>query len=128
MAFDGVPNFSIIESEDPAGVRIELLGELDISVAGRVRDRLEALSGSGVTVALDLSRLDFIDSSGINVIITYHKQAAEDGWKLLVEPQMTLPVRRVVNVMGLSSVFWPRTSDPEPQGTTRELEGDNRPA
>ncbi len=101
------------ESAGPDGVRIELIGELDISVAGRVRDRLDALAEAGTTVVLDLSRLDFIDSSGINVIITYHRQAAQEGWSLLIEQQTTLPVRRVIDVMGLDSVFWPRARTPE---------------
>jgi anti-anti-sigma factor len=98
----------MIESAGADGVRIELVGELDLSVAGRLRDRLDALAGPGATVVLDLSKLDFIDSSGIHAIITYHRQAEQDGWALLVEQQMTLAVRRVINVMGLDQVFWPR--------------------
>lgn len=103
-----MPNFSISESTTPDGVRLELIGELDISVAGRVRDRLDDHAEAGTTVILDLSRLDFIDSSGINVIITYHRQAAQDGWRLLIDEQLTIPVRRVFSVMGLNEVFWPR--------------------
>lgn len=95
------------ESAGADGARIELVGELDLSVAGRLRDRLEDLAQPGAAVTLDLSQLDFIDSSGINVIITYHRQAQQDGWALLVERQMTLPVRRVISVMGLDTVFWP---------------------
>ncbi len=114
MSLEGTPNFSLAESATPQGVRLELVGELDLSVAGRVRDRLEELAQPGATVMLDLSRLDFIDSSGINVIITYHRQAAQEGWQLLVEQQMTLPVRRVFNVMGLGAVFWPRAQTAEP--------------
>ena len=97
------------ESAGPDGVRIELIGELDIAVAGHVRDRLEALGEPGTTVVLDLSKLDFIDSSGLNVIITYHRQSAQEGWSLLIDQQTTLPVKRVINVMGLDSVFWPKT-------------------
>ncbi len=114
MSSEGTPNFSITESSGSEGVRIELVGELDISVAGRVRDRLDRLGAAGATVILDLSKLDFIDSSGINVIITYHRQAAQDGWNLLVDQQLALPVRRVFNVMGLNDVFWPRPEAVEP--------------
>lgn len=114
MSSDATPNFSLTESSGPDGVRIELVGELDISVAGRMRDRLDALGEAGATVILDLSKLDFIDSSGINVIITYHRQAAQDGWQLLVDQRMTLPVRRVFSVMGLNEVFWPRSQPVEP--------------
>jgi len=99
------------EVTDSDGVRIELVGELDLSVAGRLRDRLDALAQPGAKVLLDLSKLDFIDSSGINVIITYHRQAEQDGWVLLVAQQLTLPVRRVINVMGLNTVFWPATPE-----------------
>ena len=109
MSFEGGPNFSMRESTDADGVRMELIGELDLSVAGRLRDRLEALAQPGARVLLDLAKLDFIDSSGINVILTYHRQAEQDGWALMVGRQMTLPVRRVISVMGLDTLFWPRT-------------------
>ena len=109
MSFEAPQNFSITESTGADGVRIELAGELDLSVAGRLRDRLDALGQPGATVVLDLSKLDFIDSSGINVIITHHRQAEQDGWTLLVDQQLTLPVRRVINVMGLDAIFWPQS-------------------
>ncbi len=108
VSFDETSNFSINETTSDDGVRIELIGELDLAVAGRLRDRLDALSEPGATVMLDLSQLDFIDSSGINVIITYHRHAEQTGWALVVEPQLTLAVRRVINTMGLDEVFWPR--------------------
>jgi anti-anti-sigma factor len=113
MSFEGGTNFSLRESAGAEGVRIELVGELDLSVAGRLRDRLDELAQPGAKVVLDLSQLDFIDSSGINVIVTYHRQASQDGWTLLVEKQMTLSVRRVINVMGLDALFWPRPTAPE---------------
>lgn len=108
MSLDETPNFSITESTGGDGVRIELAGELDLSVADRLRDRLDALAQPGAKVVLDLSKLEFIDSSGINVIVSLHRQAETGGWTLLVEPQMTLPVRRVIDVTGLNTVLWPQ--------------------
>jgi anti-anti-sigma factor len=109
VSLDDTANFSMTESTGADGVRIELAGELDLSVAGRLSDRLDALAQPGARVVLDLSKLDFIDSSGINVIITYHRQAEPDGWTPLVEQQTTPPVRRVIDVMGLNTVLWPQS-------------------
>ncbi len=97
----------IHETLEPAGVRLRLSGELDVAVVGRLHDRLKSLARTGESVQLDLSDLSFIDSSGLNLIITAFREAQRDGWELHVEPNLSPPVRKVVMMMGLDEVFWP---------------------
>jgi len=99
--------FEITESLEPHGVRVKVSGELDVAVIGRLQQRLDSLARQGETVVLDLSELSFIDSSGLNVIVTTLRQAEREGWELRVEPTMSSPVLRVVKLMGLDAVFWP---------------------
>jgi anti-anti-sigma factor len=99
--------FEITESLEPQGVRVRVSGELDVAVIDRLQQRLDSLARVGETVVLDLSELSFIDSSGLNVIVTTFRQAKRDGWELRVEPKMSAPVLRVVKLMGLDAVFWP---------------------
>lgn len=103
--------FDITESVEPDGVRLSICGELDVAVIDRLRDRLDSVARAGETVVLDLSELSFIDSSGLNVIVTAFRQAKRDGWVLRIEQSMRRPVQRVVAMMGLDAVFW---SAPEP--------------
>ena len=101
------PNaFEITESVEPNGVRLILSGELDVAVIDRLQQRLAALAESDETVLLDLSELTFIDSSGLNVIVTAHRRAQRNGSELRIDPNMSRPVHRVVHLMGLDSVFW----------------------
>jgi anti-sigma B factor antagonist len=98
--------FEITESVEPHGVRVGVSGELDVAVIDRLQQRLDSLARAGETVVLDLSELSFIDSSGLNVIVTTFRQAEREGWQLRVDPNMSAPVLRVVKLMGLDAVFW----------------------
>ncbi|HWE58418.1 MAG TPA: STAS domain-containing protein [Solirubrobacteraceae bacterium] len=73
---------AISESLEPHGVRVSVSGELDVAVIERLQDRLASLARAGETVVLDLSELSFIDSSGVNVIVTAFKHSRRDGWEL----------------------------------------------
>ena len=102
-----LPNgLEITESVEPHGVRLIVSGELDVAVADRLQQSLDALADAGEPVVLDLAELTFIDSSGLNVIVTAHKRAQQAEWELLIDPKMSRPVERVVRLMGLDAVFW----------------------
>jgi anti-anti-sigma factor len=107
MGEQDVPGgFEISESFEPDGVRVKVAGELDVAVIERLQQRLDSLARTGEAVVLDLSELTFIDSSGLNVIVTTLRQAQREGWELSIDPNMTGPVLRVVKLMGLDAVFW----------------------
>ena len=98
--------FEIRESLEPDAVRIIVSGELDVAVIDRLEQRLHSVARAGETVVLDLSELSFIDSSGLNVIVTALRQAHRDGWELRIDRKLSRPVQRVISMMGLDSVFW----------------------
>jgi anti-sigma B factor antagonist len=82
-----------------------LTGELDVSTAGQLYEELAALTREGmIHVALDLRALEFIDSTGISVLIAEHKRTAAAGGELII----LMPhrqVRRVFEVSGLMGIF-----------------------
>lgn len=82
-----------------------LAGELDVSTAGGLYEELAALTREGVIhVALDLTELEFIDSTGISVLIAEHKRTASAGGELIIlTPHHN--VRRVFEVAGLIDVL-----------------------
>ena len=96
-------NTEIRASEEHA--LINLTGELDASTAGELYEEFAALNREGVVhVTLDLAELEFIDSTGISVIIAEHKRTASSGGQLIVvTPHHN--VRRVFEVTGLMDVL-----------------------
>src|SRR5947208_437527 len=67
--------------EEQSGVTvIRLSGPIDVSQAIELRDLLgERISGAGAKVLVDLSGVPLIDSSGIGILVTAHRRAAESG-------------------------------------------------
>ncbi len=84
-----------------------LIGELDVAVIDHLSIRLRELRKGGYTVRLDLSGLEFIDSSGIQEIIREISDARRDGWQLGVEGPMTDQVARTVDLVGARAFLWP---------------------
>ena len=88
-------------------VALALTGELDLASCGPLQTRLTQLAAAGVMVRLDLSRLEFIDSSGVHLLVDACLAARRDGWRFEVEPELGDQVRRVVELVGIARVLWP---------------------
>jgi len=75
------------EQRDERGaVRLSLSGALDLAVADSVRSRLHELARAHATVILDLSDLQFIDSTGLQLLIINFNDATHNGWQLRIDP------------------------------------------
>jgi anti-sigma B factor antagonist len=102
------PSFEIQESVDDDGAaRVTLIGELDIAVADGVEERLRRLREAGRRVRLDLSQLDFIDSSGVRAIVLGLKHARQGGHELDVDREISPTVQRMIDIMGIAPQLWP---------------------
>ena len=75
-----------IEAHDHDGLaHVVLTGELDLSTIEKVEQELARVDGTGPeTVALDLSRLTFLDSSGLRVIVSADKRARRENRRFVV--------------------------------------------
>jgi anti-sigma B factor antagonist len=81
---------------------VTVSGELDAATASHLYDRLAELEMEGATnVVLDLARLNFMDSTGLGVIVTEHKRVQRAGGTLTVFSPSS-PVRRLFEITGLS--------------------------
>jgi anti-sigma B factor antagonist len=64
-------------------VRIVLSGELDISTAPRVEEELQRVEADQpAVIVLDLRELEFMDSTGLRVIVSADGRARDDGRSL----------------------------------------------
>ncbi len=89
------PYFEIAESETADGLRLSLHGELDLVSTRALEDRLTRLRAKRRPVRLDLSKLEFIDSTGLHLLIRAVADARTDEWRFQIEPDVSHPVRRL---------------------------------
>ncbi len=85
---------------------VKLVGELDEHSAEFVRRKLDTLFAENVfsQVILDLSRMSFMDSTGIGVVIGRYKQLRKTGKKLFVQnPSQT--VNKIFKMSGLYEII-----------------------
>jgi len=94
---------------------VSVAGEIDLYTAPRLQSELmTALSRSPVRLIVDMSGVEFCDSTGINVLLAAHRQARERGGELqLAGPGSA--TRKVLQVTGLETVF---TVLDDPAGVT----------
>lgn len=102
MSAPDLPQFRIDEEHVPGGLRLTLVGELDIAVADALTERLRRLRGAGERVRIDLSRLEFIDVRGfIAIRDAVHAGRSPRGDLVELEPGVTRPVQRLFDVLGV---------------------------
>ena len=64
---------------------IRAVGELDVATVQTLKDALAAVRDAGFRKwTIDLSRLEFMDSSGMRCILESHAQAAREGCSIAV--------------------------------------------
>lgn len=103
------PHFEIHEREESGCVRLRLSGELDLASESVLRNRLEQLRAEKRTVRLDLSSLEFMDGSGIRLLISAFNQAQGYGWEFEVDPDVSPQVKRLFEVANLERFAWAAT-------------------
>ena len=76
-------------------MHVMLRGELDLSTAGKVDEELErAESAAPAVLVIDLSKLTFLDSTGLRCLVTAD-QRARDAGRRVVLVRGPDPVQRV---------------------------------
>lgn len=93
----------VLRDEDHTTLR--LTGEIDMSTAPDLRAAaLAAIHHHGPNLNLDLSRVEFMDSTGLEALISTRRRANLEGGRVrLIDPGHT--VLRVLEVSGVVSLF-----------------------
>ena len=63
---------------------VHLNGEIDMEVADKARQTILPLIEAGHDVNLNLSKVTYMDSSGISVLIESHQKALEKNTKVII--------------------------------------------
>jgi anti-sigma B factor antagonist len=93
---------SITRSNDDRGVVLALAGELDVISAPDLAEQLDALAADACPrVLVELSRLSFVDSAGVSVLVKARHEAEANGRRLILR-NPTEQVHQVFSVLGLA--------------------------
>lgn len=93
-------HFRIEASNGPEQSVLKLFGELDIASAPVLEQELARVGDSG-RVVIDLRELEFIDSTGLSVLVRASQQAEERSADLSVLSAGDGQVHRLLDLTGL---------------------------
>lgn len=104
-----------VEAENPAVIRVQ--GELDYVNCDSLRKLIRATTREQDSIVLDLDSLEFMDSSGLRVLVRAACDAHLAGHPLKITA-MTPQVRHVLNVTSFDRLF--ELPAPEPETADRD--------
>jgi anti-sigma B factor antagonist len=91
-------------ADEPDAPRLLVVGEIDLSVAGRFASAVhDLLTDASSPAFLDLTGVTFFNSTGIGVLCDAAETARRRGVELVVEPSDH--VRRTLEITGLTDTF-----------------------
>jgi anti-anti-sigma factor len=86
------------ETEDPNVLHVGVAGELDLTNARELEDRIDELSTTNVSaLVLDLNRVVFIDSAALHVLFRTARRH-----RIGIVLASTAPIARTVEIVGLA--------------------------
>jgi anti-anti-sigma factor len=88
------------EDADGRAVLVTVSGELDLTNASEVEERLDGLSRPDAVHVLDLTRVVFLDSAALHVLFRVTERLGRDRVGLVVAP--TSPIARTLEIVGLT--------------------------
>ena len=91
-------------TEDGNIATIHLDGEIDMDVTEKAKEVIFPHIESGKEVHLNLSNVQYMDSSGISVLIESHQKALEKGTKLIVK-DVSKSVLKVIMMAKLEQIL-----------------------
>lgn len=105
MSDEAAP-FEIATAEHDGRLHLAPSGELDLSTAPELEPLVLDALRAGRHVVLDLRELEFMDSSGVRILIEAHNATGEGAGRLsVVRPALETPVGQVIDVSGIAPVL-----------------------
>lgn len=89
---------------------LKVSGEIDSSTVDHLATQFRIAAAAGEDVTIDMSDVEFIDSSGLRVIIEAHQLAAASGRQFVISQPSAIVVR-LLEISGLASYLNVRPAD-----------------
>jgi anti-anti-sigma factor len=97
--------FAVVVEQADDRIVVAVRGELDLATAPALEEALLPPLRAGASATLDLRGLQFMDSTGVRVIVAAHLAAEEHGGALKICAVPAGPVARVLEISGLDAVL-----------------------
>ena len=95
-------DFSISAADVEGRAHLTLRGELDLATAPELEQLVNERIDSSQEVVIDLRGLEFMDSSGVRVLVAANARSESEGGPLrIVRPEPGSPVERILVVSGI---------------------------
>ena len=106
MAFDPT-GFSISISDRDGRAVVVIRGELDLATAPDLDAAIKSRLDDGQDVVVDLRELDFMDSTGLRVLVAAHGRVEGTEQRfLIVRPLPGASIERILAVAGVERVLY----------------------
>ena len=83
---------------------VHLDGEIDVDVTEKAKEVIFPVIDSGKEVHLNLSQVQYMDSSGISVLIESHQRALEKNTKVIIK-DVSKSVLKVIMMAKLEQIL-----------------------
>jgi anti-anti-sigma factor len=83
----------------PEEITASLSGELDLTNARELEERLRDAAPTGSTLVVDLNRVVFIDSAALHVLFKIARHVGPGSLVLVLDPEA--PVARTLEIVGM---------------------------
>ena len=105
-------SLSITTDAGDGAVVIHVKGDLDVYTAPRLKEALTEGSAAGGDLILDLSEVDFIDSTALGVLVGALQDTQSSGgvFRLVVDDPFLLKIFHITGFDGVFSIF-PQVED-----------------
>jgi anti-sigma B factor antagonist len=104
-ATDSPTDFQVTVTERDDGAVVAVAGELDVATAPELREALyRVIEQQPSLVVVDLAAMDFIDSTGLGVLVGALKRVKEQDGALELR-SLSPSAKRVFEITGLSKAF-----------------------
>ena len=114
--------FALTYRRDGADAVVEVSGEVDLSSAPQLRQGLADLidEQGNLSIVIDLRDLDFIDSTGLNVLAQAQQHVHRSGGRIILA-HVPAMAQKVLEISGLVALF--DIGDDDATGGHRAHEG-----
>lgn len=83
---------------------VDLAGEVDANTASTVQEKVLPLAQPGSKILMNMTKVPYMSSGGLRMLLTLYRQAAAKDWKLVVVG-LSEEIKEVMSVTGFLDFF-----------------------